>query len=60
MQQPKTIIPEEIEMFLDGYGWHYKETTSDSGMVVVSPYLLKKENKGILITFSVSGEFVMV
>jgi len=61
--KPNIKIPtnEEIKVFLDGYGWHYRETASTEGKaVIISPYILEKEKKGILISFRAEGEFIMV
>lgn len=57
----KTIVPtfEEIKSFLEGFGWNYKETTHDGQPVAIAPFLTK-ENKGILLSLRVEGEFVMV
>lgn len=56
VKQPKL---EEVEKYLKEYGWNYRKTQSEDGDFLVAPLLLPNE-KGILTTFSVSGEFVMV
>lgn len=61
--EPKIKVPtiENIKSFLDGYGWKYRETISeDGGKVIISPYSFEKEAKGILVSFRVEGEFIMV
>ena len=61
MQHVKIPTIEEIKAFLGDYGWHYRESTPNDGKVVIlSPYTLEKEKKGVLISFRIEGEFVMV
>lgn len=52
----------EIEEYLTIYGWKYRKTTYANGAeVIIAPYSLDNDKKeGILITFSIAGEFVMV
>lgn len=60
--EPNGKVPslEEIKSFLEEYGWHFKESTSENRTYLIAPYTLEKENKGILVSFRVEGEFVMV
>ncbi|HCR36283.1 hypothetical protein A2130_01290 [Candidatus Woesebacteria bacterium GWC2_33_12] len=60
--ETKTNIPtiEEIKKYLEEYGWKFRETTSDGKLVIISPYTLEKEMKGVLVSFKIEGEFVMV
>jgi len=52
---------EEIGIFLRGYGWTFKVTTAEGGKeVIVTNYALADGRQGVLLTFSVEGEFVMV
>lgn len=60
MENIKIPTIEEIKSFLTDYEWHFKETNSDGKDVILAPYTLDKEHKGILISFRVEGEFVMV
>lgn len=62
MDQPVTIpTVEDIKNYLEEYGWKYRETTADNGQaVIISPYTLENEAKGILLSFRIEGEFVMV
>lgn len=58
----KILVPSLVELrtYLDGYGWKYRETTSSGSTVLIAPFLLEKISKGILISFRIEGEFVMI
>jgi hypothetical protein len=52
---------EEIGNFLKEYGWSYRESPADTGQpVLIAPYALDGQEKGILLSFHIEGEFVMV
>lgn len=55
------IIPtiDEIKQYLDDYGWKYKEDVSQGQRYLVASLELENK-KAILITFGISGHFVMV
>ena len=57
-----TRIPtiEKVKLFLEEYGWHFREIVSENKTSLISPYTLEGENKGVLISFKIEGEFVMV
>jgi len=50
---------DQIAKFLDEYGWKYREANSAGTRYLAAPMLLDND-KSILITFGVSGDFVMV
>lgn len=53
---------EEIESFLKDYGWNFRraKNAEDNEMdVVIAPVMLD-DGKGVLLSFHVIGEFVMV
>jgi len=52
----KIPTTEEIKDFLKEYGWSFRE---DRGLLI-APYALEEQKKGILIGFHIEGEFVMV
>lgn len=50
----------ELKSFLEGFGWNFRETSGDNKkQLLVAPYL-RNDGKGILISFHIEGEFVMV
>lgn len=55
------IIPtiENVKQYLDDYGWKYREDISQGQPYLVAPMMLDS-GKTILITFGISGQFVMV
>lgn len=55
-------IPEikEITSFLEEYGWSYREQEIEGKTVILSNYVLANEDKGILLSFGIEGEFVLV
>jgi hypothetical protein len=60
MNEHKLPTIEDIEKFLTEYGWGFKKTTYDDNKeAIVSPLRLN-EKEGVLLSFSVEGEFVMV
>ncbi len=55
---------DDIKQFLNEYGWQYQETTGnaidkENEPCLIAPFSLS-HTQGILITFSIEGEFVMV
>ncbi len=51
---------EEIKSFLEGFGWKYRETETDGKTpAIIAPYM-RNDDKGILVSFHLEGEFVMV
>lgn len=61
MEETKRPSYEELKQYLGEYGWSFKETTADEGkQLLVTPFYLESERKGILITFRVEGEFALV
>ncbi len=61
MEDVKVPTLDEIKDYLTGYGWKYRETTGGAGQVVlIAPCALANENKGVLMSFRIEGEFVMV
>jgi hypothetical protein len=55
---------ESIKSFLSDYRWEYKEVNPDNKPGLVAPYILEEkiegQTKGILISFRIEGEFVIV
>jgi hypothetical protein len=59
-QKVKEPTYDEIISFLESYGWKFRDTTNNQGQrAILSNYSLSDE-KGILLTFYISGEFVIV
>jgi hypothetical protein len=57
---PKPTVA-QIEEFLTEYGWHFRKTQNPqtNEEVIIAPFSLN-ESQGILISFAINGEFVMV
>lgn len=60
----RILTLEDIKQFLDAYGWKYRETTGnavdkENEPCLIAPFSLNSI-QGILVTFSIEGEFVMV
>lgn len=61
MNEPITPLLSEVQSFIDNYGWQSRITTAENDQkVLIAPYSLKKTSQGVLISFRVEGEFVMV
>jgi len=64
MTEYKIPTLEDIKLFLTDYGWHFQESTADGDKKVIisalAPPSLRKDKKGIIISFHLEGEFVMV
>jgi hypothetical protein len=62
--EPETKVPslDELKSFLTEYGWNFRSVKSPDGMEYLQTnYRLENDNsKGILISLSVQGEFVLV
>ncbi len=59
MIENKVPTNQDIENYLKEYGWNYKTTESENGNVIISPFRLSS-NDGVLISFRVEGEFIVV
>lgn len=51
---------EEVKSFLEGFGWNFRETQIDGKVAgVITPYM-RSDNKGVLVSLHIEGEFIMV
>lgn len=58
MEQATT---ETIKNYLKEYGWNYRETQTENGsQIIISNYKLENAQKGILISFHIEKEFLVV
>jgi hypothetical protein len=64
MDNVKQPTLNELKSYLDEYGWKYKggfkSPENNNAAYLVSPYTLESGGRGILISFRVEGEFVIV